>query len=183
MFGGSGDIAEDCVFERMNSSGAGFGAPDQVVRNCTFQDNGQLGFLAIRAHNLLFTGCTVRNNNTKGFNRQWEAGGDKIVLSRGVVLEKSRFVANHGSGIWFDIGNENCTVRNCLIADNEDAGLFYEISYTRTTTWMLATDSRQLPEHGALKPASSFPRRPAVSLRGTFSSETRRDSIFANKRE
>jgi hypothetical protein len=129
MFGGSGDIAEDCVFERMNSSGAGFGAPDQVVRNCTFQDNGQLGFLAIRAHNLLFTGCTVRNNNTKGFNRQWEAGGDKIVLSRGVVLEKSRFVANHGSGIWFDIGNENCTVRNCLIADNEDAGLFYEISY------------------------------------------------------
>jgi len=129
MFGGSGDTAEDCVFERMNSSGAGFGAPDQVVRNCTFQDNGQLGFLAIRAHNLLFTGCTVRNNNTKGFNRQWEAGGDKIVLSRGVVLEKSRFVANHGSGIWFDIGNENCTVRNCLIADNEDAGLFYEISY------------------------------------------------------
>lgn len=128
-FGGRGDTAEDCVFERMNSSGAGFGAPDQVARNCTFQDNGQLGFLAVHAHNLLFSGCTVRNNNTKGFNRQWEAGGDKIVLSRGVVLEKSRFIANHGSGIWFDIGNENCTVRNCLIADNEDAGLFYEISY------------------------------------------------------
>jgi hypothetical protein len=71
----------------------------------------------------------VRNNNTKGFDRQWEAGGDKIVLSRGVVLEKSRFVANRGSGIWFDIGNENCTVRNCLIADNEDAGIFYEISF------------------------------------------------------
>jgi hypothetical protein len=128
-FGGRGDTAEDCVFERMNSSGAGFGAPDQVARNCTFQDNGQLGFAAVHAHNLLFAGCTVRNNNTKGFNRQWEAGGDKIVLSRGVVLEKSRFIANHGSGIWFDIGNENCTVRNCLIADNEDAGLFYEISY------------------------------------------------------
>jgi hypothetical protein len=129
MFGGSGDIAEDCTFERTNASGAAFTGSDQVARNCTFQDNGQLGFGALRAHNLLLTGCTVRNNNTKGFNRQWEAGGDKIVLSRGVVLEKSRFVANHGSGIWFDIGNENCTVRNCLIADNEDAGLFYEISY------------------------------------------------------
>jgi hypothetical protein len=44
-------------------------------------------------------------------------------------LEKCRFVANRGPGIWFDIGNENCTVRNCLIADNEDAGIFYEISY------------------------------------------------------
>ncbi|HWY52690.1 MAG TPA: right-handed parallel beta-helix repeat-containing protein [Chthoniobacterales bacterium] len=128
-FEGQGDVAEDCVFERTNSSGAAFGAPDQVARNCTFQDNGQLGFGAVRAHNLLFTGCTVRNNNTKGFNKQWEAGGNKIVLSRGVILEKSRFVANHGCGIWFDIGNENCTVRNCLIADNEDAGLYYEISY------------------------------------------------------
>jgi Right handed beta helix region len=129
VFQGRADGAEDCVFERMNSLGAAFVAPDQVARNCTFQDNGQLGFSALRAHNLLFTGCTVRNNNTKGFNRQWEAGGDKIVLSRGVVLEKSRFIANHGSGIWFDIGNENCTVQNCLIANNEDAGLYCEISY------------------------------------------------------
>jgi Right handed beta helix region len=129
VFRGRGDVAEDCSFERMNGAGAAFVGPEQVARNCTFQDNGQLGFAAVRAHNLLFTGCTVRNNNTKGFNKQWEAGGDKIVLSRGVVLEKCRFIANHGSGIWFDIGNENCTVRNCLLADNEDAGLFYEISY------------------------------------------------------
>jgi hypothetical protein len=129
VFEGHGDTAEDCVFERMNSYGAAFGGPDQTARNCTFQDNGQLGFGAYRAHNFLLTGCTVRNNNTKGFDRQWEAGGDKIVLSRGVVLERSRFVANHGIGLWFDIGNENCTVRNCLIADNEDAGIFYEISY------------------------------------------------------
>jgi parallel beta-helix repeat protein len=75
------------------------------------------------------TGCTVRNNNTKGFNRGWEAGGNKICLSRGVLIEASTFVENHGNGLWFDIGNEDCTVRNCLIACNEDAGIFYEISY------------------------------------------------------
>jgi hypothetical protein len=51
-----------------------------------------------------------------------------VVLSRGVVLEKSQFMANRGSGVWFDIGNENCTVRNCFVAENEDAGIFYEIS-------------------------------------------------------
>jgi hypothetical protein len=129
VFRGRGEVAEDCIFERMNSYGAAFGGPDQTARNCTFQDNGQLGFGAYRAHNFLLTGCTVRNNNTKGFNRQWEAGGDKIVLSRGVILEKSRFIANRGSGIWFDIGNEDCIVQNCLIADNEDAGLYCEISY------------------------------------------------------
>ena len=71
----------------------------------------------------------MRNNNTKGFSRGWEAGGDKICFSRRAVLEKSLFVENRGSGVWFDIGNEECVVRNCLIADNEDGGIFYEISY------------------------------------------------------
>jgi Right handed beta helix region/Chondroitinase B len=119
----------DCVFEYTNSSGAEFTGEDITVRNCTFQHNGQLGFGASRAHRLHLTGCTVRNNNTKGFERGWEAGGDKICLARGVVLENSTFVENRGDGIWFDIGNEDCVVRNCLIAHNENAGIFYEISY------------------------------------------------------
>ena len=129
QFRGRGDIVEDCVFEQANSSGACFQGPDQVVRRCTFQDNGQLGWGANRAHNLLFTGCVTRRNNAKNFDRGWEAGGDKVCLSRGVVIEHSRFEDNHGSGIWFDIGNEDCAVKNCLIAENQDAGIFYEISF------------------------------------------------------
>ncbi len=128
-FEGNHITVSDCVFEYTNSSGAEFGGEDITVHNCTFQHNGQLGFGASRAHRLHLTGCTVRNNNTKGFDRGWEAGGDKICLSRGVILEHSTFVENRGNGIWFDIGNEDCVVRNCLIAHNEDAGIFYEISY------------------------------------------------------
>lgn len=129
QFKGRGNIVEDCIFERVNSIGAGFFAPDILVRRCTFQDNGQMGWSANRAHNLLFSENLTRNNNTKNFNRGWEAGANKLVFCRGVILEKSRFVDNRGTGIWFDIGNEKNTVRNCLIADNEDAGIFYEISY------------------------------------------------------
>lgn len=129
VFRGRRDIAEACTFEQMNAAGAAFAGPDQIARRCIFQDNGQLGFSGNHANNLLISGCTIRNNNTKGFSKQWEAGGLKIVLSRGVILEQSRFLANHGCGVWFDIGNETCTVRNSLIADNEDAGIFYEISY------------------------------------------------------
>ncbi|HUV64283.1 MAG TPA: right-handed parallel beta-helix repeat-containing protein, partial [Sedimentisphaerales bacterium] len=58
-----------------------------------------------------------------------EAGGNKIALTRGAIIENSLFTENRGNGIWFDIGNEKCQVRNCLIADNENAGIFYEISY------------------------------------------------------
>lgn len=129
QFAGRHDTVEDCVFERTNGNGCSFQAPDITVRRCTFQDNGQLGFGAARADRLHLDGCLVRNNNVKGFGRGWEAGGLKIVLSRGAILENSRFVSNRGSGVWFDIGNENSEVRNCLIANNEDAGIFYEISY------------------------------------------------------
>lgn len=129
QFKGRGDEILDCIFERTNSSGATFLAPDQVVRGCTFQDNGQLGFGAHKAHNLNFSECLVRNNNVKNFSRGWEAGGDKIVLTRGAVFTRSRFVENRGNGLWFDIGNEDCTVSHCLIANNEEAGIFYEISF------------------------------------------------------
>jgi hypothetical protein len=128
-FSGGHILVENCVFEHTNSSGAEFSGQDITVRNCTFQHNGQLGFGASRAHRLLLTGCTIRNNNTKGFDRGWEAGGDKICFTRRAILEHSTFVENRGNGIWFDIGNEDCHVRNCLIANNEDAGIFYEISY------------------------------------------------------
>jgi hypothetical protein len=129
VLAGAHDWLEDCTLEEMNSSGATFAAEDLVVRRCVFRGNGQVGFGANGAHRLLFTYCLVENNNTKGFDRGWEAGGDKLVLCRDAVLERSRFLRNRGSGIWFDIGNEHCTVRQCLIADNEDAGIFYEISF------------------------------------------------------
>ncbi|MHC4509188.1 MAG: right-handed parallel beta-helix repeat-containing protein [Planctomycetota bacterium] len=129
QFSGDDNEVEDCVFEYTNACGAKFSGERITVRNCIFQHNGQLGFGAGRAHGLLMTGCIVANNNTKGFDRGWEAGGNKIALTRGMVIEKSLFRDNIGDGIWFDIGNEKCEVRNCLIANNENAGIFYEISY------------------------------------------------------
>jgi hypothetical protein len=129
QFTGDHELVEDCTFSWSNSTGATFQGADITVRRCTFEDNGQQGFTAVHAHRLHFDGCTVQRNNVKNYPRGWEAGGDKICLTRGAVLENSRFLRNHGSGVWFDIGNEDCTVRNCLIADNEDAGIFYEISY------------------------------------------------------
>ena len=122
-------VVEDCTFEWSNSTGAAFGAEDITVRRCIFQDNGQQGFTANQAHRLRFDGCTVQRNNVKNYPRGWEAGGDKLCSTHGAILENSRFLKNHGNGVWFDISNMGCVVRNCLIADNEDAGIFYEISY------------------------------------------------------
>ena len=126
---GSDNVVEDCVSERANSIGASFTGRRGVVRRCVFQHNGQMGFSAVRAHGMLMTGCVVQFNSTKGWDRGWEAGGNKIVLCRSLVIEKTRCIQNAGHGIWFDIGNEGCVVRNCLLAGNDNCGLFYEISY------------------------------------------------------
>jgi len=124
---------EDCVFEKANSIGAQFGGRAEAsgicVRRCVFQHNGQMGFSANHAHGLLLEGCVVRDNSTKGWNRGWEAGANKIVLCRGVRITGSVFIENAGNGIWFDIGNEDCQVDHCYIAHNDNAGIFYEISY------------------------------------------------------
>jgi hypothetical protein len=126
---GNDITASDCVIERTNATGVGLHGERTLLKRCVIQSNGQLGFRAMRAHGLRLEDCVVRDNNIKDWNRNWEAGANKILLCRDVVFEHSIFTENRGHGVWFDIGNENCTVRNCLIANNEHAGIFYEISY------------------------------------------------------
>ena len=128
-FAGRGDVVEDCTFEQTNGCGVRFEGPDQRALRCTIQDNGQLGFAAVRAHHLRMSDCLIQNNNTKDFDRGWEAGGNKTALTRGAVISHCRVLNNRGCGLWFDIGNEGCEVENCLIAGNEDVGLYSEISY------------------------------------------------------
>jgi hypothetical protein len=172
---GNHDILEDCTMERMNSSGATFSGEHQVVRRCVFRDNGQLGFGANGAHDLLFTECLVENNNTKGFDRGWEAGGDKLVLCRGAVLERSRFVRNRGHGIWFDIGNDGCVVRQCLIADNEDSGIFDEISYG-----LQALDN-VIVGNGFSATAGGWGAQAGISLSSSPNSLVERNLIVGNR--
>jgi hypothetical protein len=158
---GAADTLEDCVVERTSGVGVWFGAVDQKARRCVFQDNGELGFSGVRAHRLRVSDSLLRNNNTKGFNRNWEAGGAKIVLSRDVLIERTRVLDNRGPGLWFDIGNENCTVRNSLLATNEGAGIYYEISYgLRASDNVivangLATDARMWGVQGGISISSS----------------------------
>ncbi len=175
VLAGGHDSLEDCTLEDMNSSGATFSGEHQIVRRCVFRDNGQLGFGANGAHDLLFTESLVENNNTKGFDRGWEAGGDKLVLCRGAVLERSRFLRNRGSGIWFDIGNENCVVRQCLIADNEDSGIFDEISFG------LQAHDNVIIGNGFAATAGAWGAQAGISLSSSPDSVIERNLILANR--
>ena len=175
VLAGRHNLMEDCVVESMNASGATFVGEDAIVRRCVFRENGQLGFGASRAHRLLFTECLVEHNNNKDFDRGWEAGGDKLVLCREAVLERSRFLRNHGSGIWFDIGNTNCTVRQCLIADNDDAGIFYEISFR------LNAQDNVIVGNGFARTAGAWGAQAGISLSSSPGCVIERNLIFGNR--
>jgi hypothetical protein len=122
-------VIEDCVFEKANGPGAGFTGERHTIRRCVFRDNGQLGFGACRCHDSVLSDAVIERNNTKGYDLGWEGGGNKVVLSRGFVFDGCTIRDNRGPGIWFDIGNEAGEVRNCFIEGNDEAGLYYEISF------------------------------------------------------
>ncbi len=127
---GDFNLLEDCVVEFANGVGISIsGGHDAAIRRCVVRMNGQLGVGGSNADRLLLTGCEVRENGIKGYNGGWEAGADKFCRSKDIVLESSIFADNNGNGIWFDIGNENPVVRNCLVINNRGCGIFYEISY------------------------------------------------------
>ena len=175
VLAGAHGALEDCLFEEMNSSGATLAAEHLTVRRCTFRNNGQLGFVANRAHHLLFTDCLVAGNNVKNFDRGWEAGGNKLVFCRDAVLERSRFVNNHGDGIWFDIGNDNCTVQQCLIADNDDAGIFYEISFG------LRAHDNVIMGNGFAATSGAWGAQAGISLSSSPDCVIERNLIFGNR--
>lgn len=122
-------LVEDCVFERANGAGAGMTGHDHIFRRCVFQDNGQIGFGTSRCDNTRLEQCGIYRNNAKGYSTGWEAGGCKVTMSRGFVFDGCRSMDNRGVGLWFDIGNEKSEVKNCYLANNDEAGIFYEISY------------------------------------------------------
>jgi Right handed beta helix region len=140
---------EDCVFEEMNGPGATITGPNHLIRRCTFRDNGQLGFGADGAHRLRLEQCRLLRNNVKGFSSGWEAGGCKIVLTRGSVIDRCMARENSGPGFWYDIGNEDSLVQNCLMARNE-VGLMYEISYglTARNNWIVNNGDPRGPAWG-----------------------------------
>lgn len=127
VISGKGVLMEDCIVEWTNGSGISIEGENFILRRVISRYNGQLG-MGGSGKNALIEECSFENNNIKGFPTGWEAGGFKIVQSWGVKVEGCRAVDNRGPGMWFDILNRACEVRRCYCADNDNSGIFVEIS-------------------------------------------------------
>ena len=124
-------LSKIATFENSNGVGAGFLAPDITVRRCTFADNGTNGLERGRSASDADDRMPHHAQQYQKLRgRGWEAGGDKIVLCRDLVIEKIAFSgqSRHRHLVRYR-QRKLYRAAIAVIADNEDAGIFYEISY------------------------------------------------------
>ncbi len=125
---GPGIVIDSVAVLECDSIGIVVDGTGFVIRNSTVDTCGQLG-MNVRGSDGVLENNVVRNNNTRGFNKWWEAGGMKFVGNGGLKRSQVRgnaAVGNRGDGIWFDWGNSDNLVEQNVAAFNDGFGIHYE---------------------------------------------------------
>jgi len=98
----------------------------KVLNNDIYR-GGQLG-IGGTGYGEIIEGNEVHDNNTEGFDSNWEAGGLKTAYASGVTVDSNEFYDNEGNAVWFDIDSRHNTISNNRIYHNANFGIHYEIS-------------------------------------------------------
>lgn len=129
---GNNCLVEDCSMSLAAATGFGLSGKNNIVRRCVFNNNGQQGFSVSFSVDCLIQDCESSYNNNipyKTYNINWEAGGNKLAFCYRLLMERHQAHFNNGDGLWFDISNNECEIRNCLCTNNKRSGIFWEISF------------------------------------------------------
>jgi parallel beta-helix repeat protein len=127
---GNGNRLQHLTVEDMDGAGIEMAGDGNVIADCVVTRSGYLGIKARGRHNRIVDN-EVSDNNTRRFNKWWEAGGMKFIGGGGLrdsVVAGNRVHHNHGDGIWFDWGNRDNTVQHNVVAYNDGFGIHYEAS-------------------------------------------------------
>lgn len=121
---------EDIHVSESDSTGIDLIGDDIVMRRSSANDCGQIGLKA-RGKRIQLINNVTNGNNTRGFNKWWEAGGAKFVGDGGLqdsLVSGHTALSNNGDGIWYDWKNRNNTLENGFFAYNKGMGIHYEAS-------------------------------------------------------
>lgn len=107
-------------------------ANDSVVEDCDIHDGGQLGVHlggdGTNGRNNVLRNNAIHDNNTAGFDPEWEAGGVKATRQTGLRIENNTVSGNAGPGLWCDIYCHDIVVTGNRVDHNTHAGIFFEVS-------------------------------------------------------
>lgn len=103
--------------------------PSGKVRTNNIHHNGQLGIAADGSFGLIENN-EIAWNNTAGYEPGFEGGASKFAETQDLTVRGNYVHHNYGIGLWTDIDNIRTTYEYNLVTDNEEAGIFHEISYS-----------------------------------------------------
>lgn len=120
-------IVRNNVFRSNHSTAVGLGDNGQVLNNY-LHHNGQNGVGAYDASNLIITGNEASYNG-QFFDPFWGAGGMKVAFIDNSTIAANYVHNNFGPGIWCDIDCKTVSIYGNTVNDNDQSGIFYEISF------------------------------------------------------
>ena len=133
--GNSWTIANNSIVD--NDGAALMAGANNVIRDNCIADNGQYGMNAYQAGdgitNLVVDHNEIGVNNTADTEKNNPgcgcSGGVKFWAVKGAQVTDNYVHDNNGVGLWADTNNSGMNFEGNYISNNENEGLFYEISY------------------------------------------------------
>ncbi len=113
----------------LNHSVGLYAGPGATVSCNSLVDNAQHG-LVVRGADIVIERNTISRNNFAHFSIGWSAGGTKFVETTGLVVRDNLVTANHGPGLWTDVGAVDTLYEANVVIGNHTAGIHHEISYS-----------------------------------------------------
>ena len=123
-------VVDHVSVEQADSVGIQVDGDDNLIVDSSANYCGQLG-MKVRGARVWMERNETDYNNTRGFNKWWEAGGAKFVGEQGLhnsVVIGHTAIGNRGDGIWFDWGMRDNRIESSVIEYNSGFGIQYEAS-------------------------------------------------------
>lgn len=124
-------VLKNVSVKDVDSTGIAVAGNHNRIEGSSVIGAGRLGF-NVRGKHVLLVGDVANRNNTRGFNKYWEAGGFKFVGAGGLrfsTLKRLVALRNKGDGIWFDWKNHNVHLYDSVSAYNSGFGIHVEVSH------------------------------------------------------
>lgn len=149
-----------------DNDGAGviLGSGARVRHNC-LRDNGQYGFSAVADGgpvDVVLDHNEITGNNTDDWDRIRPdgcgcTGGGKFWETSDAVVTNNWVYDNRGTGIWIDYNNVGFLIEGNYIENNDNEGIFYEISYNFVIRNNLIRQNALVKGRGFAEAGDPFP--------------------------
>lgn len=100
-----------------------------LAENITIDRSNWMGFAADFTNNLTLKAVKITNMNyADEFTGSPQSGALKTGKTKGTKVLDSYIANNHSHGLWYDESNTDVLIANSVIVDNQQSGVFFEIS-------------------------------------------------------